>query len=116
MCNQGFYVEDDNEPAKENVPTPADVPDDINNRLYPGQTWGWRGIDQRQINVPTDQQPGWHSNFNPASVSWVEFFLHIFPTTWLKDVLLAKTSATLEDDGFSLSTLGSSFATSASGF
>ena len=37
--NQGLDVNDDNEPAPENVPT-ADGPETEDDGLYPGQRWG----------------------------------------------------------------------------
>ena len=39
--NMDFNVNDDNEPAEENIPTPVDVLAAANDGLYPGQTWGW---------------------------------------------------------------------------
>ncbi len=58
MRNQRFNVDGSNEPAEENIPAPTDVPADIENGLYPRQTWCWGGIDQCRINTPTDYQPG----------------------------------------------------------
>jgi hypothetical protein len=43
----GFEVDDDNEPAPENIP-PPDMPlFMIGGDLHEGQEWGWDGIDQR---------------------------------------------------------------------
>ena len=46
--NMGFEVDDDNEPAPENVP--ADDATPVNGgALLEGQQWGWDGIDRRAI-------------------------------------------------------------------
>ena len=45
---EGFEVDDDNDPAPENIPAPAEAsPVVIDGGLYEGQTWGWDGIDCR---------------------------------------------------------------------
>ncbi len=41
---EGFKVDDDNEPLPENVPTNGNVPL-ANKGLYEGQSWGWDSID-----------------------------------------------------------------------
>ena len=48
--NQGFDVDDDNEPVPENIPTGDAPPVNNNNGLYDGQSWGWDGIDCRAQN------------------------------------------------------------------
>ena len=42
--NMGFEVDDDNEPAPENIPA-ANVPRPNGADLYEGQEWGWDGIE-----------------------------------------------------------------------
>ena len=45
---EGFEVDDDNDPALENVPQLWDnAPLLTDAGLYEGQTWGWNGIDRR---------------------------------------------------------------------
>ena len=46
---EGFEVDDDNDPAPENVPGLFDVPPVVNGGLFEGQSWGWDGIDHRQM-------------------------------------------------------------------
>jgi len=47
----GFSVDDDNEPAPENVPQEA-ARNNLHN-LEEGQTWGWMGFDDRKVkNIP----------------------------------------------------------------
>ena len=48
---EGFEVDDDNDPAPENVPRLFDVPPAaavVNGGLFEGQSWGWNGIDRHQ--------------------------------------------------------------------
>ena len=46
---EGFEVDDDNDPAPENVPGLFDVPPVVNGGLFEGQSWGWDGIDHLQM-------------------------------------------------------------------
>ena len=46
--NLGFEVDDDNEPAPENVPE-AGAPPVNGGALLEGQEWGWDGIDRRAM-------------------------------------------------------------------
>ena len=46
---EGFEVDDDNDPAPENVPGLFDVPPAVvDGDLFEGQSWGWDGIDRCQ--------------------------------------------------------------------
>ena len=45
---EGFEVDDDNDPAPENIPGLFDVPAVVDGGLFEGQSWGWDGIDRRQ--------------------------------------------------------------------
>jgi hypothetical protein len=49
---EGFEVNDDNDPAPENVPQ-GDAPPFMDAGLYEGQTWGWNGIDCRVMEGAT---------------------------------------------------------------
>ncbi len=46
---EGFEVDDDNDPAPENVPGFFDVPPVVDDGLFEGQSWGLDGIDRRQM-------------------------------------------------------------------
>ena len=46
---EGFEVDDDNDPAPENVPGFFDVPPVVDGGLFEGQSWGWDGIDCHQM-------------------------------------------------------------------
>jgi len=49
VCAEGFEVDDDNDPAPENVPGLFEVPPVVDGGLFEGQSWGWDGIDCRQM-------------------------------------------------------------------
>jgi hypothetical protein len=48
VCDEGFEVDDDNNPAPENIPGLFNVPAVVDGGLFEGQSWGWDGIDRRQ--------------------------------------------------------------------
>ena len=96
--NQGFDVDDDNRPAEENVPVPNGPTADPNDGLYPGQKWGWDGIDYRKVNVPKDNEPGFVGDWNLWGKTWLDVFLFLFPRKWMEDVLLAETSKALQEE------------------
>ncbi len=54
ICKPCLEVDNDNDPAPENVPQPNEVQD--NHNLQVGQAWG-DGIDQQAINGFVDQSP-----------------------------------------------------------
>lgn len=95
--NQGFDVDDDNEPVPENIPSP-DAPAPVNNGLYEGQSWGWDGIDCRTNNGGYEE-PSFHNSWSPNSKSYLELFLHALPLTWLTAVLIPTTFATMRTEG-----------------
>jgi hypothetical protein len=43
---EGFEVDDDNDPAPENIPAIWDETP-VANDLFEGQSWGWDGVDRR---------------------------------------------------------------------
>jgi hypothetical protein len=45
---EGFEVDDDNDPAPENIPGLFAVPAVVDDGLFEGQSWGWDGIDRHQ--------------------------------------------------------------------
>ncbi len=60
--NQCLVVNDDNEPAPENIPQEQVT----FSRLFDGQSWGYNGIDRRATSVPVDQEPSFQGGWNPA--------------------------------------------------
>lgn len=94
--NQGFDVDDDNEPVEENIPA-TDAPVPANNGLYEGQSWGWDGFDQR-TNKGGYEEPTFTNYWTPSNKSHLQLFLHAFPHTWLTNVLLPRTKATMKTE------------------
>ncbi len=77
VCNQGFNVDDDDEPVPENIPSP-DAPLPVSHGLYEGQTWGWDGIDRRANNGGYEE-PSFANLWTPAGKSYLDLFLHALP-------------------------------------
>lgn len=95
---QGLDVDDDNEPAPENVLTddgPIENPDD---GLYPNQTWGMDSFVDPMNNDGWTKPPGFHNDFNIRSATWLELFFLLFPITWFRNVLIPKTNENLKSD------------------
>jgi hypothetical protein len=92
--NQGFDVDDDNEPVPENVPTDDGPTVDDNNGLYEDQTWGWDGIDRRANNGGYEE-PSFTNGWTPINKSFLDLFLHAVPYTWLTTVMMSKTMETM---------------------
>ena len=92
--NQGFDVDDDNEPVPENVPTDDGPTVDDNNGLYDGQSWGWDGIDRRANNGGYEV-PSFSNSWTPIDKSFLDLFLHALPYTWLTTIMISKTAVTM---------------------
>ncbi len=70
--NQGLEVDDNNEPAPENIPAAGEIP--LTTNLQPGQSWGWDGIDEREVVVQTKKDASLENDWTPVGKSWLEFF------------------------------------------
>ena len=90
---EGNGVDDDNNPAPENIPTPAAKDDKV---TY--HEWGSRS------NICYRQSEG-HVNKTPklfkkvvvrGKASYIYYFIYFLPVEWMKDVLLGMTSKNLE--------------------
>jgi len=95
---QGLNVDDDNDPAPENIPT-ADAP--IGNEddgLFPGQSWGVDSFVDPMNNNGWTKPPGFNEDFNIRTASWLDLFIFLFPITWFKTVLIPKTNENLQSD------------------
>jgi hypothetical protein len=87
---EGFEVDDDNEPLPENVPTNGNVPP-ANEGLYEGQSWGWDGVDwQITMGGGNYDGPSFPNRWTPQGKSFLDLFLYFFPIAWFLTVLLAK--------------------------
>ena len=92
----GLGVDDDNEPAPENIPTNGPTEDTA-------QVWGWNGINERKkanvMNVSPQLLHGLPelSSELPSS-TLVHLFLTFFPRAYLEDVVLGATNSKIEDE------------------
>ena len=95
--NQGHEVDDDNDPAPENIPSPnTRLPN--GSVLYDDQAWAWDGIDQMTSAYPDKPKPSFKRGWSPQGKTYMDIFLHCLPMTWISTVLLAATSASMEKD------------------
>ena len=91
----GFEVDDDNEPAPENVPAP-DAPPVEMGALREGQDWGWDGFDQRaSLGGAMYNGPSFADGWSPKRKTFLEIFLHLFPLEFFTDVIIEATSNAL---------------------
>ena len=104
--SQGIEVDDDNEPAPENIPPAGSVLDATTNKF--GQTWGWNGTCNRKSNHHVDVSPQIkdHTISTLKQTSYLDMFLLFFPLAYLEDVLVAETSRTLVSQAHSPLTTG----------
>ena len=89
---EGFEVDDDNDPAPENIPQ-GDEELRIDGDLFEGQTWGWNGVDRRITEGGNYDGPSFANGWTPTGKTNLEVFLHLFPVAWLTNVVLAMTSS-----------------------
>ena len=89
---QGLHVDDDNEPAPENVPTPNQMQVDNAGK------WGWDGTCRRRLlgGVNTRATLNNISGVALSCLSHVQVFLIFFPKVFLTDVIIAATNKNLE--------------------
>jgi hypothetical protein len=93
--NMGFEVDDDNEPAPENVPT-NNAPRPNGGNLYEGQEWGWDGIDRRaMMQGSMYNDPKFTNDWTPQGKDYIEIFLHLFPLHFLEAVIVQATNNAL---------------------
>jgi hypothetical protein len=82
--NMGFEVDNDNDPAPENVPA-GDAPPVNGGELLEGQQWGWDGIDRRAMMQGSMYNgPTFTNDWSPKDSSFVDIFLHCFPCYFLE--------------------------------
>jgi hypothetical protein len=75
-----FEVDNDNNPAPENVPGLFDVlPAVVSGGLFEGQSWGWDGIDHRQMTGGGYDEPSFTQGFTPIGKTYLQLFMHFFP-------------------------------------
>jgi hypothetical protein len=105
--NLGFKVDNDNEPAPENIPTndgPRPAPGWV---LFGGQEWGWDGIDQRAgIGGSMYNGPTFADGWTPQGQSFVDIFFCLFPVQFLEHPIVKATSRVLVGESLVRTTLG----------
>jgi Transposase IS4 len=91
---EGFDVDDDNDPAPENIPIPGEVIQDT-------QEWGWSSICNRKAALMSNSLPKLlnKSDSEVASMTIMTLFLLLFPLTYLHEVLLIQLNKNLQKQG-----------------
>ena len=104
--NMGFEVDDDNEPAPENVPA-ANAPRPNGAALYEGQEEGWDGIDCRAMTQGSlYNNPKFTHDWTPQGKSYAEIFLHVFPLYFFENFVTEATNNALLAADNARTTLG----------
>ena len=93
--NMGFEVNNDKEPAPENVPA-GNAPPVNGGALLEGQEWGWDGIDRRAMLQSAMYNGSTFTNdWSPNGKSFSEIFLHCFPCYFLEVTIVEATNNAL---------------------
>ena len=95
---QGLDVDDDNNPAPENLPT---AEDDVVNIVH---EWGWDGFDRRRQEGFTNHEPQVNQFGQQAlkQTSILSLFCLFFPMEWFKNVFLVKTNEAIQGQKVSI--------------
>ena len=103
----GLTVDDDREPAEENVPSVRNNFEmDPTTSLYVGQKWRWDGHCQRALATSTKQAPTFHGGWQPTDDDLFKGFTKLLPMDWFENVLVPGTSKNLVDAGETETNLG----------
>jgi hypothetical protein len=104
--SQGLDVDDDNEPAPENIPAEGVTIDSTAN--IHGQEWGWNGTCHRKSAHHTDVSPQIkdYTKNHLRTLSKLEMFLLFFPVDYLENVIVKETSNILVGQAHSPLSLG----------
>ncbi len=76
MKSQGLEVDNDNEPAPENIPATGEIPLTMN--LYPGQSWGWDENNQRGVVIQTKKDVSCENDWLTIGKPYIDIFQAIF--------------------------------------
>ena len=89
----GFYVDDDNEPAEENIPAEA-----VADKTEEAATWEWDGVCDRQANNHHNNNPSLRgvNNFNIATMTYGSMFILLFPMRFVQQVMLVQMNMNAE--------------------
>ena len=97
LRNQGYDVDDDNEPAPENVPDATALPPLDNAGLFEGQRWG---VDHHvdPIELHGSKRTPHFNEFDPSRSVSLSIFLKLFPWKWLRIVVISQTNKNLDQE------------------
>ena len=89
----GFSVDDDNEPAPENIPQNGNTPERSNEGFYNGQEWGWAGFcnRKREGGIREKAKLNGLSNETLFGLNYVEIFLLMMPRDFIETIMLEET-------------------------
>ncbi len=89
--NQGLLVDDDNDPAPENIPQQQ-----VSfATLFDDQSWGCNRIHGRASSVPFNQEPSFQGGWRPAKKSLLDVFKKMVPYKFYLDIVVELTSSAL---------------------
>lgn len=90
--NLGFSVDDDNEPAPENIPIPQE--NNNNAATDDGRRWGWAGIDHRKHagGQSTRARINCLTGLALEGATMLTMFLLFFPRKFMEDVVIVETN------------------------
>ena len=99
-CAQGLAVDDDNEPAPENVPTATTHHCSIYSLtgLLHGQYWNWNGICNHKATTRRRASESFH-HWMPTDDSFIDVILHWMPVDFLENTMVVGTSESLKKAG-----------------
>ena len=95
-CSQRLDVDDDNEPAPENILAAGGACIDNTTHLH-GHEWGWSGTCHQKTNHHLDVDPQIlnYSRSDLCNQTKLDIFLLYFPLNYLENVPVKETSQTL---------------------
>ena len=98
VIGQGFQVDDDNEPAEENVPTPT--VDDSTNSNYVEAEWNWNGMCPRKMNGCRNMMPCLKGVEETMieNISLLMMFLLMIPKKYFEEVILVETNKVINGE------------------
>ncbi|KAG7340825.1 transposase IS4 [Nitzschia inconspicua] len=98
LRSMGYEVDDDNDPAPENVPDVVDHDGDT--LMNDQQTWGWSGTCHRKVLIGNDENKSKprlmeRTEMESKSMTILSLFLYFFPLDYLHEVLLDEVNKNL---------------------
>ena len=87
-------MEDDNNPAPENIPTQGQQDNSGEGKA----TWGWSGVCQHKGNNHANTKPTIQglNELTVASMTYAGMFMLLFPMMWVKEVMIPEMNKVIE--------------------